>query len=194
MSMTAHQRNKVPQSSHFQPGTMYIKSFRALSVSAKISSQSLTIAEIYADQQAPVVKIFFPCLDPAALRQKSTSLYQNAQDGAISDRLLVYGCLSSFCGEISGTTKGAESEHNDFLARSFRQHLVKTINVMPAVQNASWDGVEALMIAVSYSCGLLNIRRLTQHPPGVCMSGDVQAATGIDAYFHGREVLPNAWL
>lgn len=102
-------------------------------------------------ESAPVIQIFLPCLDRAVFRRKCQYLYQNSQNGPIFDRLLVYACFSSVCFEFSGSTKGAESEHNHVMARSFRQHLLRTIDVMPAIQTASWDGVEALMLAVRYT-------------------------------------------
>ena len=46
-------------------------------------------------------------------------------------------------------TDGSESEHNHLLSRAFSQHILKSVDVMPAILAASWDGVEALMAAVS---------------------------------------------
>ena len=94
------------------------------------------------------MEIFFPCLNLAEFHQKCIKLYECNQDGPIFDRLLVYGGLSSLCSELSGTTKGEESERYHFFSRSFSQHVLKTINIMPAIMTASCEGIEALLTAV----------------------------------------------
>lgn len=96
-----------------------------------------------------VVRIFFPCLDVATFSRKCTNLYQNDHSGPIFDRLLVYSGLSIICADISSMSDGTESEHNHLLSRAFSQHVLKSVDVMPALLAASWDGVEALMAAVS---------------------------------------------
>lgn len=100
--------------------------------------------------QVPFVEIFFPCLNVANFHNKCAKLYESSQDGSIFDRLLVYGAMSSLCSELSGITNGEESERYHFFSRSFSQHVLKTINVMPAIMTASCEGIEALLTAVCH--------------------------------------------
>lgn len=96
----------------------------------------------------PFVEIFFPVLNVANFHDKCIKLYESDQDAPIFDRLLVYGALSSLCSELSGITSGEESERYHYYSRSFSQHVLKTINVMPAIMTASCEGIEALLTAV----------------------------------------------
>lgn len=81
--------------------------------------------------------------------RKCKALYDRNQDGSIFERLLVYSGLTVLCADISGMTDGSEAEYNHTLARSFSQYVLKTVDVMPAILPASYEGIEAVMTAVS---------------------------------------------
>lgn len=120
-----------------------------------------------------MVKIFFPCLDLTAFSRKCTKLYQNDHNGTIFDRLLVYSGLSIICTDLSSTSDGSESEHYHLMSRAFSQHVLKSVDVMPAILAASWDGIEALMSAVSAGSifeGPMMHPKLMKLLLGICLS------------------------
>lgn len=64
---------------------------------------------------------------------------------------MVYSGLSVLCSDFSAAMNGSHSEHNHNMARSFSQHMLKAVDVLPAIMTASWDGIEAVLTAVSNS-------------------------------------------
>ena len=130
---------------------------------------SIRALRLCTGEKCLVIKIFFPCLDLDSFSRKCTSLYQTDHNCSIFDRLMVYSGLSIICSDLSSTMDGAESERNHLLSRSFSQHVLKSVDVMPAILTASWDGVEALMAAVSRYVLISRSQELTFLAIGICL-------------------------
>lgn len=101
------------------------------------------------EETPPVVKTFFPCLDLEAFCRMCSRLYQDDQEGTIFERLKAYSGLSVLCSDFSAVINGSQSEHHHQLSRAFSQHMLKTVDVLPAVITPSWEGIEAVLTAVS---------------------------------------------
>lgn len=142
-----------------------------------------------------MVRTFFPCLDLTGFCDMCSKLYRKNQDGTIFERLMAYSGLSVLCSDFSALINGSESEHHHQLSRAFSQHMLKTVDVLPAVMTPSWEGIEAVSTAVRgmTTCGpyLLEANSYLQ---GVRMPGIMQATARPDAHLYCGQILPGTWL